>query len=61
MGPYAAFVWSSFGIVAAVMILLALQSWLGRQRDIRQLRQLEELMGGGEKTPQADQGNGQEG
>ncbi|WP_417316702.1 heme exporter protein CcmD [Emcibacter sp.] len=47
MGQYAAFVWSSFGIAAAVMIVLALQSWFGRQRDIRQLRQLEELVGPG--------------
>ena len=60
MGQYAAFIWSSFGIVAAVMFLLAAQSWLGRQRDIRQLRELEELVGSAQ-IMDAKKENGQEG
>ncbi|WP_321395313.1 heme exporter protein CcmD [Emcibacter sp.] len=50
MGEYGLFVWGSFGIVAAVMLLLALQSWIGRQQDLKQLRRLEEL-----NTPETEE------
>lgn len=55
-GPYAIYIWGSFGIAAVVMILLALYSWRGRQRDIEELRKLEQLTASGPaQTPVSEE------
>jgi len=46
MGGYAAFIWPAYGVAAAVLGGIALQSWLRYRASVRQLDRLQQRPSG---------------